>query len=214
MGAAHYWVYNAAAVYGLGVAADRVIINPDDPNIEGGIAYSWNSTLNGWNIVRNLDMNTKAFVLPSTLSDGKPVVSIGSRAFENMTITAVVLPETLIEIGSSAFRTNLLTSITIPSTVKTIHHSAFHTNQIVSLFVPKSVTYLSDYAFSKNKLESVTFEGSLPSSKHPNNSSVVGIFSTNSTLLTGSVKVPTAQLSTYQNNVLMFGLTTTQFAGY
>ena len=56
--------------------------------------------------------------------------SFESRVFNDMGLTSVVLPNTLIYIGESAFEKNNLTSIEIPASVTYIGSSAFYENNL------------------------------------------------------------------------------------
>jgi uncharacterized repeat protein (TIGR02543 family) len=84
--------------------------------------------------------------IPSTVVvDGVtyPVTGIGARAFENMGLTSVTLPDSVVTIGDSAFRRNELTSITIPASVTTLDYEAFDNNPLESVLmegpVPTSI---------------------------------------------------------------------------
>ena len=85
-------------------------------------------------------------VIPATVTvDGLtyPVTGIGTRAFENMGLTSVTLPDSVVSIGSYAFRGNELTSVTIPASVTTLGYEAFDNNPLESVLmegpVPTSI---------------------------------------------------------------------------
>ncbi|MEE2948413.1 MAG: leucine-rich repeat domain-containing protein [Verrucomicrobiota bacterium] len=67
-----------------------------------------------------------ALAIPLTY-DGKPVTSIGDRAFWKCTnLTSVTIPDSVTRIGSWAFRRcSSLTSVTIPDSVISIYNGAF-----------------------------------------------------------------------------------------
>jgi len=99
----------------------------------------------GGNTVTITDCNeivSGALAIPLTY-DGKPVTSIGDRAFWKCTnLTSVTIPDSVTRIGRSAFNScSSLTSVTIPD----------------------SVTSIENGAFSRcSSLTSITFEGNVP----------------------------------------------------
>ena len=99
----------------------------------------------GGNTVTITDCNkivSGALAIPLTY-DGKPVTSIGDRAFWKCTnLTSVTIPDSVTRIGRSAFNgCSSLTSVTIPD----------------------SVTSIENGAFSRcSSLTSITFEGNAP----------------------------------------------------
>ena len=99
----------------------------------------------GGNTVTITDCNeivSGALAIPLTY-DGKPVTSIGDRAFLKCTnLTSVTIPDSVTRIGRSAFNScSSLTSVTIPD----------------------SVTSIENGAFSRcSSLTSITFEGNVP----------------------------------------------------
>ena len=99
----------------------------------------------GGNTVTITDCNeivSGVLAIPLTY-DGKPVTSIGDRAFWKCTnLTSVTIPDSVTRIGRSAFNScSSLTSVTIPD----------------------SVTSVENGAFSRcSSLTSITFEGNVP----------------------------------------------------
>jgi len=64
-------------------------------------------------------------VIPDTYN-GKPVRKLFAKAFEDSSITSVIIPNSVNVIGSGAFTSCVgLTSVTIPASVTKIEHSAF-----------------------------------------------------------------------------------------
>ena len=93
-------------------------------------------------ITRCKEIVSGALAIPLTY-DGKPVTSIGDRAFWKCTnLTSVTIPDSVTRIGRSAFNScSSLTSVTIPD----------------------SVTSIENGAFSRcSSLTSITFEGNVP----------------------------------------------------
>lgn len=101
-------------------------------------------------------------VIPSKIN-GIQVTSIGSRAFENKSVTSVTIPSGVTSIGSDAFRRCFsLKSITLPSSLTTINSGAFMYSGLTSVTIPSGVTKISQLTFEYcNKLTNVVFEGSI-----------------------------------------------------
>lgn len=177
----------------FGFAANNVIgILDNDVNLEGGLGYRWESTLNGWEVFHHQNKANKNIVIPSARLDGKPIVSIAANTFDAAGLTSLTLSNGLKQIKSQAFRNNNLTVLSLPESLTRIEDRAFVTNQITSLIIPASVTYISEYAFSSNKLASLTFNGAKPTLYR------FFMFSNNQGLTAGTVRVPSAYLSSYQ----------------
>ena len=109
-------------------------------------------------------------VLPSKI-EGKPVTSIGNRAFEDCSsLTSVAIPNSVTSIGDVAFfGCSSLTSITIPNSVTSIGYSAFEDcSSLTSITIPDSVTSIGHSAFYKcSSLTGVTI---------PNSVTIIGSF--------------------------------------
>lgn len=125
----------------------------------------------GWKIKFHADASDRTIVIPKYNSDGQPIVEIGVDAFSWDGVESVILPNSILRIDNKAFEWNSLTSIVIPD----------------------SVVYIGDSAFGRNGLASVKFNGQLPATLGLN------VFQGNTPLVTGTVQVPTAQLSSYQS---------------
>ena len=113
-----------------------------------------------------------AITIPSEI-DGKPVASIGYKAFKDCTrLTSITIPNSVTSIGDLAFSNcSGLTSITIPGSVTSIGYGTFadcsdltsvtlgdgvtsigtwvfcHCNSLTSITIPNSVTSIDDSAF-------------------------------------------------------------------
>ena len=104
-------------------------------------------------------------VIPSTY-DGKPVTSIGDRAFQHSDLTSITIPDGVTSIGQAAFSDCIrLTSIVIPDSVTSIGQGAFYfCGNLTSIVIPDSVTSIGQGAFSNCiRLTSITIPDSVTS---------------------------------------------------
>lgn len=85
---------------------------------------------------------------------GKPR-RIDERAFGDMGLISVIIPNSAVIIGKGAFAHNKLTSVTIADGVQLILDDAFFTNKLVNITIPSSVTKIGSYAFASNQLTEV-----------------------------------------------------------
>jgi serine acetyltransferase len=104
-------------------------------------------------------------VIPATI-DGKPVISIGDKAFDGYRLTggqltSVTIPNSVKTIGERAFMQNQLTSVIIPNSVTYIGEWAFAQNQLTSVTIGNGLTYIGEWAFRRNNLTSVTIPNSV-----------------------------------------------------
>ena len=135
--------------------------------------YTWTYEINGDTVeiyngfyVAISPSPTGSVTIPSTLG-GKPVTSIGERAFRGCSgLTSVTIPDSVTSIGGIAFSscTNL-TSVTIPNNVTSIGPFAFENcSGLTSVTIPDSVTSIGDQAFYNcSGLTSVTIPDSVTS---------------------------------------------------
>jgi hypothetical protein len=96
---------------------------------------------------------------------GRKVVRIQERAFHDLQLTSVTIPDSITTLEYGAFAHNQLTSVTIPASVETIGNHAFSHNQIRDITIPETVKSIATYAFWKDPLESVTVQAALPADK-------------------------------------------------
>lgn len=87
-------------------------------------------------------------VVPRTYR-GCPVVGIGEKAFYELNLEEVTLPDGLKTIGNAAFmRCRKLEKAAIPETVTTIGNSAFEScERLTEIHIPESVREIGAYAF-------------------------------------------------------------------
>jgi len=94
--------------------------------------------------------------IPNTIL-GDLVISIGSQAFSNMSLTEVTIPDSVISIGEEAFANNNLTSVKGGKSVISIGAGAFK-NTLgggTQLIIPNSVTSIGEEAFSQHDTQSL-----------------------------------------------------------
>ncbi|MCF6766242.1 leucine-rich repeat domain-containing protein [Thiotrichales bacterium 19S3-7] len=93
------------------------------------------------------------------------ITSINNEVFmprkTGISITSVVIPDTVIEIGEAAFYGNQLTFLTLPDSVIEIKDAAFSYNNLNEVYIPNSVTHIQAYAFQNNSLTSVVIPSSV-----------------------------------------------------
>ncbi|MDD3187274.1 MAG: leucine-rich repeat domain-containing protein [Bacilli bacterium] len=90
-------------------------------------------------------------ILPSVI-DNVLVEILGTGAFEDLSITNLVVPDSVVKIENFAFANNIITNISLSDTVQVIGESAFYGNQIPSLTVPGSVEIIDSSAFEGNQI--------------------------------------------------------------
>jgi Leucine-rich repeat (LRR) protein len=122
--------------------------------------FTYNVIQEGIEVTGCVDECPDDLIIPEEI-DGYSVVSIGELAFDNIGLTALILPNTLQYIGSWAFLRNQLTTLTIPTSVIEIGRSAFDLNQLVEVIIPEGVVRIERAAFGGNMLTSIVLPNSL-----------------------------------------------------
>jgi len=103
------------------------------------------------------NLNLTSVIIPNT------IITIGDDAFNSQYLTTVTVPNSVISIGASVFVNNDLTTAIIGNNVTSIGLSAFQGNQLTSIIIPNSVSSIGNYAFQSNQLTNATLSNSLTS---------------------------------------------------
>jgi hypothetical protein len=80
--------------------------------------------------------------IPAVIN-GMTVTAIGDWAFQNKSLTDVIIPAGVTSIGVLAFLSNSFTNITLPSALKSIGIMAFADSGLTTVTIPAGVTFLS-----------------------------------------------------------------------
>ncbi len=79
----------------------------------------------GGAVITGYEGNAAMLTVPDTL-DGHPVISIGERAFEGASVSAIVIPDGVQDIGWFAFyNCHKLVNVTLPQSVSSIGYAVF-----------------------------------------------------------------------------------------
>jgi BspA type Leucine rich repeat region (6 copies) len=130
--------------------------------VQAQLSFTTNSgaiTITGYNT------NAGPNVAIPAATNGYPVTSIGDDAFENSTITSVIIPNSVTNIGYQAFLFCFsLTGVIIPNTVTSIGDEAFYDSyKLTSVIIGTNVTDIGSEAFSLTSLTRVTIPNSVTS---------------------------------------------------
>ncbi len=100
----------------------------------------------------------KDLVLPKVNKEGQSITDIGERAFYNMALTSLIIPEGLngLVIEAGAFQENQLKRVFIPEGVREILTFSFYKNDLMYVDFPGTVKKIGNQAFADNKLISAT----------------------------------------------------------
>jgi uncharacterized protein YjgD (DUF1641 family) len=103
-------------------------------------------------VVKTYNGYSKDIVIPSVFN-GKPVSTIGDKAFYKSTIASIKIPTSIKNIGIQAFSwCQSLTTIVIPESVDTINSFAFSDcNNLTTINLPDSIDSINDFVFSNCK---------------------------------------------------------------
>ena len=93
-------------------------------------------------------------VIPENIN-GK-VLRIGDTAFENKSLTSVIIPNTVFFIEGHAFLDNKITNIIIPSNVEYISPCAFQGNELSSIKFENGIKHIETFSFADNNITEVT----------------------------------------------------------
>ena len=144
------------------VANPKTKITFDNGGVE---EYDWSGEITFQTMIDaglyNTDYNSW-MKRPQTVEIGTQVTRIGINAFNQcMSLTNVMIPNSVMSIGEHAFSNCMLKSITIPDSVTSIENSAFYgCNSLISVTIGNGVTSIGQEAFSSCYiLTDVTFSG-------------------------------------------------------
>ena len=118
----------------------------DAPSMAERVTFYYREE-NGGAVITGYTGNTALLSIPATL-DGLPVTAIGEHAFERASLTAVILPDSVVSIGWFAFyECQSLAGVTLPASVSTIGYAVFDGCPALTLRCPVG-SYAEQYAKS------------------------------------------------------------------
>ncbi|MFG5507447.1 leucine-rich repeat domain-containing protein [Enterococcus faecalis] len=100
--------------------------------------------------------------IPDKIKDIE-VTAIRDRAFANITLKSIKLPNSIKYIGKEAFRESDIKELFLPKNLEMIDDRAFQfaNNLKGTLIIPENVKYIGQYAFQSNYLTSIVFPESI-----------------------------------------------------
>ena len=117
----------------------------------------------GYSVTGIESLDNKDIIIPEVYNN-LPVVEISAKAFSNIGITSVVIPDSVKSMGESAFfRSDYLKSVVIGNSVSSISNKAFQQcYRLESVVIGSSVTSIGESAFSQcGKLTSIIIPDSV-----------------------------------------------------
>ena len=131
---------------------DYRILSESEATVE--VANCTNPSLQEIDVPETISFNNKVYT----------VVSIGERAFSNLTFVRIRLPNSLLKIGDNAFYGCIFPTIEIPESVTYIGQGAFSHSSLVEIKIPDSVKEMGSSVFSFcNDLKQVVLSNSMES---------------------------------------------------
>lgn len=121
-------------------------------NITYEVISSTNNTVRttDYNVVGGTVVNVPAMVSQNCITYS--VTEIGPLSFNNSSLTAITLPDSIQSIGGFAFSGNQsITNVTLPNNLVTINNHAFANCGLTSITIPNSVTSIGFSAFQQNQ---------------------------------------------------------------
>lgn len=116
-----------------------------------GYTYSLDEDRNA--VITGCGSKASSLIIPSEI-DGYRVIAIANEAFKDeISVTSVVLPDTITSIGASAFSgCSALKSVTLPKSLKTMGHDVFKNDSALSeITIPKSFERCDLNIYDKNQ---------------------------------------------------------------
>jgi hypothetical protein len=108
-----------------------------------------NISITGW---KHNEKHIKTMVIPDNIN-GKPVVSIGKKAFLDSYFTEIEIPDSVIKIGEKAFYGNeLLEKVKLSSNLTKLNKELFCFCNLNSIIIPNKIKVIKSSVFSSNPL--------------------------------------------------------------
>lgn len=121
-----------------------------DSNIIGGSIYYDPAS----GTIVDCDTNVISCVIPSEI-DGVKITTIGTRAFDNVDLVSVTIPEGIITINEYAFSHTDLKSVTIPESVTALGNSTFYNCDSLKAVNILGTCTIGSSAFSYSSIEQI-----------------------------------------------------------
>ena len=163
LGNTHQYVIDWIKAHSKPVANPKTKITFTDGSVE---EYDWSGEITKQTMIDAYlyDTNYSSWIKgqgPQIVEIGTQVTRIGINAFNQcMSLTNVMIPNSVMSIGDHAFSNCKLKSITIPDSVTSIEDYAFENGIHASVVIGNGVTSIGQMAFSScYDLTDVTFSG-------------------------------------------------------
>jgi hypothetical protein len=160
------WRYDTDKLYQFGdtitMRYENIYLYAEWSGSDNPFTYEIDPDTNGVTITKYDGIITDFVHVPKTI-EGKPVIRIGFRAFKDLSVSNITLPNGLRYIDEEAFSQgfsyyNSFQTIAIPDTVETIGIAAFRNGNLKDLQLGSGVKTLGAYAFANNYLRTISFD--------------------------------------------------------
>jgi hypothetical protein len=129
---------------------ENTIINIQDENAE---IYDYRFRINknsSITITEYIGKDLSVVIIPEIRN--MPVVSIDDKAFMNMNIQNIIIPDCIIIIGNDVFSNNNLNNVQLPQNLESIGSKAFMNNNLAEIKIPNNIKTIASKAFDKNPI--------------------------------------------------------------